>query len=209
VLAWNRFVCPLHSHTDEERESVKRADFSSTCIAAIVVFHDPRNWVLDIQVMCDLIQSGGVVGSPYVPDHTRGAVELIFCNPDLIWKSDFDRPRLGQGAFKEAFQGVFQALTGARYPYTQFGKPTEATYKFAEQVLRGQLLENSSIDTVYMVGDNPESDIAGANAARWKSILVRTGVYDPRQGPPSHRPTHEVEDVEQAVQWALEQEFQP
>ena len=57
--------------------------------------------------------------------------------------------------------------------------------------------------------DNPESDIAGANAARWKSILVRTGVYDPRQGPPSHRPTHEVEDVEQAVQWALEQEFQP
>lgn len=57
--------------------------------------------------------------------------------------------------------------------------------------------------------DNPESDIAGANAARWKSILVRTGVYDPRQGPPSHRPTHEVEDVEQAVQWALKQEFQP
>lgn len=57
--------------------------------------------------------------------------------------------------------------------------------------------------------DNPESDIAGANAAHWKSILVRTGVYDPRQGPPSHHPTHEVEDVEQAVQWALEQEFQP
>jgi len=59
-----------------------------------------------------------------------------------------------------------------------------------------------------MVGDNPESDIAGANAARWKSILVRTGVYDPGQGPPSHHPTHEVEDVEQAVQWALGQEFQ-
>lgn len=57
--------------------------------------------------------------------------------------------------------------------------------------------------------DNPESDIAGANAARWKSILVRTGVYDPSQGPPSHRPTREVEDVEQAVQWALDQQFQP
>jgi ribonucleotide monophosphatase NagD (HAD superfamily) len=55
--------------------------------------------------------------------------------------------------------------------------------------------------------DNPESDIAGANAARssWKSIPVMTGVYDPRQGPPSHRLTHEVEDItlEQAVQWAL------
>ncbi|KAF8550688.1 HAD-superfamily hydrolase [Imleria badia] len=209
ILAWNRSVCPLHNHTVEERESVKSADFSQICIAAIIVFHDPRNWVLDIQVMCDLIQSGGVVGGPYSGDHTRKAVDLVFCNPDLIWKSDFDRPRLGQGAFKEAFQGVFKSLTGAPYPYTQFGKPTEATYRFAEQVLRGQLLGNTSLDSVYMVGDNPESDIAGANAARWKSILVRTGIYDPRQGPPSHRPTHEVEDVEQAVQWALEQESKP
>ena len=48
------------------------------------------------------------MGGPYLPDHTGGAIELVFCNPDLIWKSDFDRPRLGQGAFKEAFQGVFQ-----------------------------------------------------------------------------------------------------
>ena len=39
---------------------------------------------------------------------------------------------------------------------------------------------------------------------RLGSNLVTTGVYDPCQGPPSHRPTHEVEDVEQAVQWAFE-----
>ena len=45
--------------------------------------------------------------------------------------------------------------------------------------------------------DNLESEsITGADAIRWKSILVRSGVSDPRQGPPSHRPTHEVEDVE-------------
>lgn len=61
--------------------------------------------------MCDLIRSGGVVGGPYLPDHTRKAVDLVFCNPDLIWKSDFDRPRLGQGAFKAAFQAVFK-VTG-------------------------------------------------------------------------------------------------
>ncbi|KAF8124895.1 HAD hydrolase [Boletus edulis] len=213
ILAWNRSVCPLHDHTVEEREPVKTVDFSKTCFAAIIVFHDPPNWFLDIQVMCDLIQSGGILDGPYQPKHTRKPVDLVFCNPDLVWKSDFDRPRLGQGAFKEAFQGVFKSLTGAPYPYTQFGKPTEATYKFAEQMLRGQLVENSSLDSWQQIDvallDNPESDIAGANAARWKSILVRTGVYDPRQGPPSHRPTHEVEDVEQAVQLALEQEFQP
>ncbi|KAG9316204.1 HAD hydrolase [Chiua virens] len=209
ILAWNKSVWPFHNLTVEERESVKLTDFSKTRIAAIFVFHDPRNWALDIQVMCDLIQSGGVVGGPCLPDITQKTVDLVFCNPDLIWKSDLDKPRLGQGAFKQAFQAVFKSLTGAPYPSIQFGKPTEATYKFAEQVLWGQLAEKSCLDSVYMVGDNPESDIAGANAARWKSILVRTGVYDPCQGPPSHRPTHEVEDVEQAVLWALEQESQP
>lgn len=61
--------------------------------------------------MCDLIESGGVVGGPHLPDHTHKAVDLVFCNPDLIWKSDFDRPRLGQGAFREAFQAVFK-VTG-------------------------------------------------------------------------------------------------
>ena len=55
--------------------------------------------------------------------------------------------------------------------------------------------------------DNPESDIAGANAAGWKSILVRSGVYDSRHGPPTHQPTHQTEDVAEAVRWALEQEM--
>lgn len=59
----------------------------------------------------------------------------------------------------------------------------------------------------YVTADNPESDIAGANTAGWKSILVHTGVYDPHRGPPSHQPTHQAEDVAEAVRWALEQEF--
>lgn len=60
--------------------------------------------------MCDIIQSGGMVSGPYVhPElQTREPVEVFFCNPDLIWRSDFERPRLGQGAFKEAFQAVYK-----------------------------------------------------------------------------------------------------
>ena len=34
------------------------------------------------------------------------------------------------------------------------------------------------ITNFYMIGDNPKSDIAGANAKGWTSILVRTGVFD-------------------------------
>jgi hypothetical protein len=37
-------------------------------------------------------------------------------------------------------------------------------------------------------------------------VLVRTGVYDPVDGPPAHNPTHEAENVEAAVQWAIDRE---
>lgn len=58
------------------------------------------------------------------------------------------------------------------------------------------------------VVDNPESDIAGANGAGWKSILVHTGVYDPNSGvPPKHLPTYQASDVGEAVRLALRQEM--
>ena len=31
-----------------------------------------------------------------------------------------------------------------------------------------------------MIGDNPKSDIAGANQKGWTSILVKTGIFDPK-----------------------------
>jgi ribonucleotide monophosphatase NagD (HAD superfamily) len=57
--------------------------------------------------MCDVIQSGGVIGSPHQRNHVV-SVDLVFCNPDLIWRNDFERPRLGQGAFIQAFQAVYK-----------------------------------------------------------------------------------------------------
>ncbi|KAF8482499.1 HAD hydrolase [Russula ochroleuca] len=213
VKAWNPNVWPFHDLTSEERTSAKPIDFSTTPISAVFVFHDPRNWALDIQVMIDVILSRGIIDrSRPVGDAT--SVELIFCNPDLLWRSEFPRPRLGQGAFREAFQAVFKALTGAPYPHVQYGKPTKATYDFAEKMLRARMKELHGASVVgpdiqpqfYMVGDNPESDIAGANAAGWSSVLVRTGVYDPVDGPPAHNPTHEAENVEAAVRWAIDRE---
>lgn len=56
-----------------------------------------------------------------------------------------------------------------------------------------------------MIGDNPDSDIAGANAAGWRSILVRGGVYK-GSGPPKHEPTTIQDDSYAGVQWALAQE---
>ena len=62
-------------------------------------------------------------------------------------------------------------------------------------------------DTFHFVcSDNPESDIAGANAAGWNSILVHTGVYSPESGPPTHLPTIQARDVEEAVTMAIVRE---
>lgn len=65
---------------------------------------------LSVQVLCDVIQSSGIIGGPYVPFEQRivNPIEVVFCNPDLLWRSDFERPRLGQGGFKEAFQAVYK-----------------------------------------------------------------------------------------------------
>ncbi|KAI9510922.1 HAD-like domain-containing protein, partial [Russula earlei] len=214
VKAWNPSVWPFHDLTFEEKASTRAIDFSKMPIAAIFVFHDPRNWALDVQVMIDVIQSRGFVDR-HRPAEGATPVELIFCNPDLLWRSEFPVPRLGQGAFREAFQAVFKALTGTPYPYVQFGKPTKPTYDFAEKMLRAQMKELHGVSptctssmhlSLQRRTDNPESDIAGANAAGWSSVLVHTGVYRPEAGPPIHRPTHEAENVEAAVLWSIDRE---
>lgn len=65
--------------------------------------------------MVDVIRSRGLIGEPYL-DAPAAAdqqpVELVFCNPDLLWKSDFPQSRLGQGAFREAFQAVYKVRRG-------------------------------------------------------------------------------------------------
>lgn len=41
-------------------------------------------------------------------DYGSNPVDLIFCNPDLIWRAEFAYPRLGQGGFITAFQAIFE-----------------------------------------------------------------------------------------------------
>ncbi|CAJ2504300.1 Uu.00g116940.m01.CDS01 [Anthostomella pinea] len=73
-------------------------------------------------------------------------------------------------------------------------------------------LDGNPLERVYMVGDNPESDIRGANEYRspagtdWTSVLVRTGVWSAERGEPKHTPRVVVDDVKAAVGWALERE---
>lgn len=41
-------------------------------------------------------------------------VQLFFSNPDLVWATDYPRPRFGQGAFSTMLAAVHSRLTGER-----------------------------------------------------------------------------------------------
>ncbi|KAL4763924.1 putative aspartyl-tRNA synthetase Dps1 [Aspergillus foveolatus] len=199
-------------------------------IDAIFVFNDPRDWALDAHIIIDLLLSSqGVLGTisdkngranlPNRGYQQDGQPPLYFSNPDLWWAAAYSLPRLGQGGFREALEGMWSAITGGsskgvELRKTVIGKPSQGTYEFAEN----QLLRNRSrafgfetkrpLRNVYMVGDNPESDIRGANSYRsahnseWHSILVRTGVY--MGGEPAWTPKTIADNVQKAVEWGLQ-----
>ncbi|CAG8955114.1 hypothetical protein HYFRA_00007129 [Hymenoscyphus fraxineus] len=200
-------------------------------IDAVFVFNDPRDWALDSQIILDLLLSkegylgtySDKNGNSSLPNNgwqQDGQPKLYFSNPDLFWATSHHMPRLGQGGFQASLHGVWNATTnGATLDRTIIGKPHAATYIYAEDVLtkyRNQLSPASGVkagrlDRVFMVGDNPESDILGANQFKsnrgtdWTSILVKTGVY--RDGTePAHKPVAIVKDVFDAVKWALGEE---
>jgi len=86
---------------------------------------------------------------------------------------------------------------------TLYGKPHAPTYAFATQQLArlaGRPLQPAQ---VVMVGDNPVSDIAGANRHGWRSVLVDTGMYrgEPLSG--ECVPSLRARDVRDAVQKIL------
>lgn len=220
---YEKFARPISNPVDSEDPT------KGIKIDAMFVFNDPRDWGLDAQVILDiLLSSQGILGTisdkngrvdlanrGYQQD---GQPPLYFSNPDLFWAAAYHLPRLGQGGFREALEGVWAAVTGGpskgvELKKTISGKPYQATYEFAEH----QLLRNRSrvfgaactepLRNVYMIGDNPTSDICGANTFRsihgskWHSILVRTGVY--RGGEPEWTPSTISDNVQRAVEWGM------
>lgn len=220
---YNSFAQPLPRPIDASNPE------QSLKIDAILVFNDPRDWALDSTIMLDLLLSSqGILGTlskkngdtnaknhGYLQD---GQPRIYYSNPDLWWAAAHPLPRLGQGGFQQAFAGLWTAASkGAMLDdhVTMIGKPHNATYVFAENVLRdhrqqmvGEEVAKNSLKRVFMIGDNPLSDIMGANNYQskyspWTSILVKTGVYD--GGEPSVKPKHIANNVNEAVNWALKQ----
>jgi HAD superfamily hydrolase (TIGR01456 family) len=207
---YSDFARPLPAPIDPSSPS------TSLRIDAVFVYNDPRDWGLDAQILKDvLLSERGVLGtlSPKNGDTSLpnngyqqdGQPPIYFSNPDLLWAAKYHLPRLGQGGFREALEGIWAAVTGGpakgvELQKTIMGKPYQPTYEFAEKRLishREDITDSSTklgpLKRVYMVGDNPASDIAGGNNYKssygtdWASILVQTGVYV-EGTTPAHQP---------------------
>ncbi len=59
-----------------------------------------------------------------------------------------------------------------------YGKPELHHFEYAEEYGKKNYIdENHEVSKYYMIGDNPHTDIRGANTIGWVSIMVRTGVF--------------------------------
>ena len=222
---YNIFAKPLPKPISAESPE------DSLKVDAIFIYNDPRDWGLDLQLILDIMLSKqGILGTysskngdkslpnnGYLQD---GQPSLYCSNADLFWAASYHLSRLGQGGFHEALNGVWNAVTGgpregAHLHKIVGGKPFRPAYEFSERKLiqhRDALFgkDATPLKRVYMVGDNPESDIRGANTfdspqgIEWISLLTKTGVYQDRAGSrPSWKPREIVDDVKAAVQYAL------
>ncbi|KAH8058829.1 hypothetical protein JL721_9397 [Aureococcus anophagefferens] len=107
-----------------------------------------------------------VAGAPPPPDgwleRPFGAV-LAMTDP-LLWGRELQHPapRFGSGAFLTALDATFAELAGSALAKVDYGKPHAVSYDYVAAVLGARA---GGLDRVFMVGDNPLTDIAGAKRA--------------------------------------------
>lgn len=88
------------------------------------------------------------------------------------------------------------------------GKPHRPTYNAAVQKLNAQVPTAGTLQTVYAVGDNPQSDIRGARSMgeSWVSLLVRTGCFHGEDNDAQDPADFVVENISAALDKILQLE---
>lgn len=214
IIKANPDTTPFRKLTQEEWNNSRDRDFSTTVIEAIFVFADSRDWAGDQQIILDLLLSKGGVLNTRSENFDEGP-PVFFSHNDVVWSASHDLTRLGMGALRCSLEAMFKAVTGKELVTTAFGKPQIGTFEFATRLLKQWRKATHGInappETVYFVGDTPESDIRGTNEYNkhaqntWYSILVSTGVYQPGTEP-KYTPNHIVDTVLDAVNHGIERE---
>lgn len=104
-------------------------------------------------------------------------IPLYLANPDFDYAANYSVSRMTSGAFYACLESLYRKYTGRHLTYTLYGKPMSTTYEYAEEFLKREY--GGLPEKIFAIGDNPLSDIKGANAAGsiWRSVLVKTGCF--------------------------------
>ncbi|KAJ0339165.1 hypothetical protein COL922a_004697 [Colletotrichum nupharicola] len=217
IIKHNSATTPFRKLTQDELTNSRERDFTDVTIEAIFVFADSRDWAGDIQIMLDLAMSkGGRLGT--LSETFDEGPPIYFSHNDIVWSAAHDNVRLGMGALRRMLEVIFRDITkkkGKLHTHA-FGKPQVSTFGFATRLLQQWRRQQHGLDappdTVYFVGDTPESDIRGTNAYdehadnEWHSILVKTGVYQDGTEP-AYKPKATVDNVLDAVRYGIQREI--
>lgn len=131
-----------------------------------MIYYDSYEWYDDLQVCLDLLTEHRTKGK------FLQAMPVYQSNDDRLFSTQYQYPRLAGGNFGVCLKALYNSITGNDLKIVSYGKPTTATYNYAERMLKN--LSKNKINRFYGIGDNPKSDIKGANEAgnQWTSILV-------------------------------------
>eukprot|EP00347_Sterkiella_histriomuscorum_P019004 403343335 len=178
---------------------------------AIFLWSDAIRLECNLQIFSDLlISKDGRLGSENRTKQDAQHVKLYLTNPDLVYADKFKILRHGQGILIHCLKQTFKQMYGFDFTFTQYGKPERATFDYAEEILRQKAQEQGiEIQDFYMIGDNPDGDIEGANQKGWNSILVKTGVYrhlDEHEKETAHKAKFLVQDMNEAFELILKRE---
>lgn len=218
IIKDNKDTTPFRKLTQEELDHSVLRNYGEVEIEAIFVFADSRDWAGDQQIILDLCMSkNGRLGTR--SETFDEGPPVFFSHNDVIWAASHTFSRIGMGALRASLEAMFKAITGKELRTVAFGKPQLGTFEFATRLLQQWRKDTQGIDqppdTVYFVGDTPESDIRGTNefdesdrsTCDWHSILVKTGVY--QEGTePRYKPKATVANVFEAVQYGMKREYE-
>ncbi|NXS52320.1 HDHD5 hydrolase, partial [Brachypteracias leptosomus] len=185
---------PLLDVVDNNRRPNVPVSLVILVFIAVILFGEPVRWETNLQLIIDVLLTSGYPGNPYHRENYPH-IPVLACNMDLMWVAEAQSPRFGHGTFMVCLENIYKKITGRDLKYeTLMGKPSKVTYQYAEYLIRAQAAERrwkQPILTLYAVGGSAklsqddeisngwENELASTAAARCRSVLVCTGVYNP------------------------------
>ncbi|KAG1669289.1 Haloacid dehalogenase-like hydrolase domain-containing 5 [Nymphon striatum] len=151
-------------------------------IKAILLFGEPVRWETSLQLILDVLMTGGQPGIPSAFMHEQ-QLPILACNMDLQWMAEASLPRFGHGAFLCCLESLYKKITSKELIYTALvGKPSEITYRHAEYCIIQHAKSigiTNQIKRLYAIGDNVNTDIYGANL--YNRYLMKRAEYMKRE----------------------------